>query len=706
MAILGSIRKYSVLVMIVIGLGLFLFIGGDFFSNQGPTRSNELAEINDVVISPADYENKVQQEINVYKQRTGITTLDDQTIEIIRTQVWNELKADIVLNNEYIKLGIGLGEDELENMTTGPNPHQQVVQSFKDPQTGQFNSNLVAQYLQQMDNDASGSQRAQWLLLENAIVKERIRSKYTSLVKQGMYVTGDEVQNNISGNNRLATIKYVLKEYRSIPDSAVDLSDSQIEDYYNDHINDYEQEASRTAKCVVFDVRPSEEDTRGVEEWIEQIRVDFADRDDDSLYVNMNADTRFSGLYNTRGELPLHIDSMMFEAEVGYVSDVFVEGRVYRVAKLLEKKNAPDSAKARNIMIGFNDEGAGRGTITKADAKALADSLYNLLQTDSSVFAELAIANSDAGNAQNGGLIDWFEEADLFIPISDLCFDAETDTGEVYFLETEGAFHIVELTDRTQPVDKIKVAIVDRLLEPGNATYQDLYAISSEFAGKNNNADAFNEAIKSSDIAPLVRTIEGIKKGDRSIGGIEGSRKVVKWINNAEEGDVSSAIEIGETYFVVLVEDIFHEGNTPLEKIKVEVESAARKARKGELLQAEVQAALTAGSDIEGAAEELGLDVNTAVGVSFSSDQISTIGPEPVVVGTTFGLEEGETSQPVKGNEGVFIILLESIQELTFGDPNTAKSILISGAKAKADYLLFNAIMDNADVTDNRSDFY
>ncbi len=691
--------------MIIIGSAVLLFvIGTDFTGQSLAPRSTEIAVINGEDVTPRDWDARIQTQIDDFKQRSGQPTLDDRTMDFIRTQVWNQLKEEIVLGIEFDKLGISVSADELENMTTGRNPHPQVAQVpvFRDA-SGRFNPALVMQYMQNMDNDVTGQQKADWLSLEKGIEAERIRSKYTSMVKQGMYVTNEEVQANLVGNSKLASIKYLVKDYRSIADDAVEVTDADIKSYYNSHVDDYTQEASRTVKCVVFNVDPSDDDKQKVSDWINEIKVEFAASTDDSLYVNINADSRYFGIYNTKGELPLSIDSIMFESEVGYVSDVFIEGRAYNVAKLINKKFAPDSANARYIYIGSNDN---EGTRSKEEAKVFADSILQLINVVGVDFTEMAVANSDDQNKEQGGEIGWFREGMQPKIISDFCFDMESETGKPAIVEIDAGYLIIELTDRTEPVNKVQVGIIDRELGPSNATFQALFTKSSEFAGKNKKAEDFLTAIESEDLAPLAKTLENIKKGDRSLGGIEGSREVVKWINAAEEGDVSTAIEIGESYLVVLLEDIYEDGNTPLEKIKTEVESAARKEKKAEMLIEELTAALSESGTVDGAATKLSVDVKTATGVTFASNSIPTVGNEPALVGTIFGLSDGQTSKPIKGENGVYIVMLEAIQELVLGNPNTSKSILSSGAKSKADYLLIKAILDNAEVTDNRSEFY
>ena len=67
--------------------------------------------------------------------------------------------------------------EELADMTYGDNPHPQVRQAFTNPKTGQFNKNDVINFLKNMENDDDSEKtKAQWLVFERAMKKEKRRS--------------------------------------------------------------------------------------------------------------------------------------------------------------------------------------------------------------------------------------------------------------------------------------------------------------------------------------------------------------------------------------------------------------------------------------------------------------------------------------------------------------------------------------------------
>jgi hypothetical protein len=58
-----------------------------------------------------------------------------------------------------------------------------------------------------------------------------------------------------------------------------------------------------------------------------------------------------------------------------------------------------------------------------------------------------------------------------------------------------------------------------------------------------------------------------------------------------------------------------------------------------------------------------GATSSTASGITFANPMAAGIGNEPFVVGKIFGLAPGTTSQPIIGDNGVFIIRLDALTE-------------------------------------------
>lgn len=47
---------------------------------------------------------------------------------------------------QYARLGLVVSAAELEDLTVGANPHPQIQQSFRDPQTNQFDQPRLIQF--------------------------------------------------------------------------------------------------------------------------------------------------------------------------------------------------------------------------------------------------------------------------------------------------------------------------------------------------------------------------------------------------------------------------------------------------------------------------------------------------------------------------------------------------------------------------------
>ena len=77
-----------------------------------------------------------------------------------------------------------------------------------------------------------------------------------------------------------------VKNYASISDSSVTVSESEIEAYYSKHKENYKRTASRDIEYVTFDVVPSEDDKKQTEKWILKTKEEFAKATDPVQFIN------------------------------------------------------------------------------------------------------------------------------------------------------------------------------------------------------------------------------------------------------------------------------------------------------------------------------------------------------------------------------------------------------------------------------------
>ncbi|MCB9186943.1 MAG: SurA N-terminal domain-containing protein [Flavobacteriales bacterium] len=695
--VIGKIREQSTLLLLLIGGAMLAFILGDllnsggFLLNGSPT---EVGEIAGQTIEGRKFQERVDETIANYKNQTGQSSLDNNTTNQLRDQAWNQMVREIVLGEEFEAVGVRVSKEELYDMVQGNNPHPQVIQAFTNPETGQFDRAQVMNFLKQMEQDEDIKKR--WVAFEKDIAKLRRNEKYNNLIKKGLYVTDPEAKSDFAAKNQKATIKFVLKRYASVPDSTIEVSDSDIKKYYNDHKSQYEQDASRDVEFVSFKVNPSQEDFAKVLNWAERLKPEFESTENDTLLVNRESDMRFNARWLPKGELGGLVDSLMFQAEKGFVYGPYLEGQTYRMAKLIGVKMAPDSVSARHILIRPQTYG------NYDKAKAVADSLKKMIENGAD-FAELAVVNSeDPGSGKEGGDLGWFKEGQMVPTFNDACFDGKK--GDLTLVESQFGFHIIEVLDQKGKTEKRAVTFIDRAVEPSTKTFQVKYGEADEFKRSITSIASFDQEVANRGLNKRIAS--NLKPNDNTIAGLENPRALIRWAFEAEKGDVSEVFELGDNFVVGVLTTVREEGYTAIDEIRDELETQVIKDKKAAEFMKEFDAARA--GDIQTIANNMNLPVEVKDNVTFSSTAIPGLGREPALIGTISGMQEGDISKAIKGDQGVYVVLLESKSALPDQQMNLTnnKQILNSSLSARVDYEVYEALKEKADIKDNRSKFF
>lgn len=700
MATLQRIRnRAGLLVAVIIGMAIFAFVLQDLLSG-GKTafaRSKfKFAEIDGNSVQYDEYSARVEKLAEYYRLRMGQTSLDEQTMESIREQTWQDMIREYVTQDEYNELGISVSTDEFMDMVQGRNPHPVIKSLFSDPQTGILNRTFLVQFLRTMNEDPSGTQKTIWLYLENEIMKDRAFSKFNNLIQKGLYVTDLEAERNALETGRRMDFRYVVKRFTAIPDSAINVTDNDLQKYYREHENEYKQEASRDIEYVTFEILPSEDDDRAAAEWINKMKQEFETIEDPVSLVRMESDLPFDDMNYTDGSLPDIINDFMFSSPVGAVYGPYFEESSYRLARLVEIGYLPDSVHARHILLQpDNNNDASRMV-------ALADSLQDVLENGGN-FANLARLYSADGSAQEGGDLGWFPEGQMVKPFSDSCFYSKV--GKIYQVQTQFGIHLIEVLEKSRNVKKVKVAYLSRNVEPSSETYQKVYGQAVKFAGLNNTYEKFNTAIAEQNLTK--RYANDITATQKIITGLEQPRALIRWAFEAELHDVSEEIfEIGNKYVVGAVAGIREKGIAPLDQVRTEVELEVKKNKKADLISEEFNSSLASVQGIDELASEMGLTVMDANNVNFASVSLPSAGIEPNVIATASVMSPDQLSQPVKGNNGVYVIVLSTVNDPAEIDVASQKSRMTSLRESQANYEAFEALREAANIEDNRAKFF
>ena len=166
--------------------------------------------------------------------------------------------------------------------------------------------------------------------------------------------------------------------------------------------------------------------------------------------------------------------------------------------------------------------------------------------------------------------------------------------------------------------------------------------------------------------------------------------------------------ETGNKYTIAVLTEINEEGIAPLTSVKPQIKNILIQKKKGEILKQELEKSISGSESLLSVAQKAGLEVKEAPEISFNSFQIAGAGIEPKVIATATQMEEGKLSAPIAGNQGVYVIMVNSRtqEEVTPEQIAQMKNALLQSNLYRANYQAIEALIKNAEVKDTRYKFY
>ena len=707
MATLQNIRKRGPLVAIIIGFAMLAFILGDFLNSGGSLFSGDqfrIAQIGDVSVSYQEYEQKILEATELYKQRMNIRSVDERTRQEIKRQVWENMIQSIIMGQEYEELGVTVSSDELFDLVQGKNidPRIRQIPAFTNQQTGVFDPSLVVSFLKNMDKDPNS--KATWLALESEIMQGQLGRKYMNLILKGLYFPNKQVEKEFTDRNYIVDFDYVASKFSDVDDKTINISDDDIKAYYDKHEKDFEQDASRDIAYVTFKIEPSKKDTLYTKEWINKVFKEFSTTDDNIQVINYNSDVSLDKKHYKKGEyLNADVDSILFSSELNTIYGPYIEDGSFKLAKLLEVKNLPDSIEVKHILI----QPDGKSIVDINQAKTIADSLKTVI--DNGVdFAEVAKNYStDKKSGEKGGDLGWFTEGQsLTQQIAPFDLFVDSTLNKIYTLEYNYGVHLIKVTNKSEEFKKIQIGVIERKIMPSSETYQIAYSKASRFAGENRKLSKFEKAIEEKGL--IKKIAPGITKNETFIAGLESPREMIRWAFKADKNDVSEKVfEFGNNYVVAVLTEIREKGTAPIEQVKEEIKFRVSKDKKIALLKEKIAKMLP--SDLETLADKLSTEVKEARNISFTSFQIPGMGYEPNVIAYAVSLDKEKISAPIEGENGVYVIKVKSITPSPKAEEITLmaeKEKLTRDIQQRSMQQIYKALKNSSEIIDDRSKFY
>ena len=710
MAILGKIQRKSGVLIGIIALALFAFIIQGLIKNSsslGKGNVNVIAEVNGKKISRNEFQQKVAL---VQKQNRNASNMQAMK------SVWeNEIKK-AVLNNEYDKLGINVGEDRIRDLIFN-NPS--IKQAFTNQQ-GVFNEKALNDYIDNMYamEKSNPEQFAQWKNFEDGLIEAEKEKIYLDLIKAGMNPTLKEGEDLYHFENDAVDFKYAAVTYNSVSDSTITVSDEEIKAYINAHKDKYKREESRDIEYVFIPIKASDKDKQLIIDELKKLIDDkevydenapdkkklvkgFKNTDDIEGFVKKYTDANQNTRFVFKNQLPKPYADEMIQLNAGDIYGPYEFKNQIYLSKVLETKMVPDSAKAAHILIAY--KGATRAnpnvSRTKEEAKKKADSVFRIVKRNPKKFADYAKELSDGPTKTKGGDLGWFTYGRMVPEFNDFVFNGKK--GKIGLVETPFGYHIVKINELTEPEKAIKIISIIKNVEPSTETENDTFAKAAQFASEALNTKDFEKLAKEKGYK--VKTVNRLKRYEDKIPGLGKNREIVRWAYNEDRkiGDVTK-FDIENGHVIIYLKDSKDEGLMSVKEAALRVKPILIQKKKAEFIKKKFK-----GNSFEEMAQSAKAQIGTAKGVTLKNPVIPGFSKEPVVVAKAFALQPNETSQPIEGNSGVYVIKTLEIHvapDIKNYLPYVEK--LKKDAKASIDKEVIEALKKKADIEDNRKVIY
>jgi peptidyl-prolyl cis-trans isomerase D len=590
-------------------------------------------------------------------------------------------------------------------MVQGKNIHPSIKQAFTDPKTGQFDRAKVIEYLRNLDKAPPQAQDA-FRNFEANLGPERLGNKYNNLLKLSTYVTTAEAKQFGENQNTKANFRYLFVPYYSISDSAVKVSNDQLQAYLDKNKGRYKVEDGRSIEYVTIPVTASKEDSAAVRKTVDELTTQFRSAPVDSLFVKLNSDQPYNAAYVSPADMPEKLRSQL-PLTVGQVYGPYAENGVYSIFKVTgQKAGTQASARASHILI------KPEGTTPEADAKAKAQAqdILNKIKGGAD-FAAMARQYGTDGTKEQGGDLGWFTQGRMVPEFEKAVFGA-TSAGLLPTLtKTSFGYHIIKIT-APKSNQTYQIAAVQKNIIPSDATREAAYAKAQELKGQADNLESFRKLV-AKDKTLLKQEAKGLGRGDRAVNSLQNARELVRWAYGAGQGgkttkvgDVSDVFEINDQYVIAVLTGERTKGTADVASLKPELTAAVRNEEKAKQIMGKLDAKK---GTLEQIAAAFGptAQVKTASDAVLGTGVIQGLGGEPVALGKAFGLKPGQKSAPIQGEQGVLILEGGSIVKPTAPqDVKSLKQQLVAQRAARVDGAAYEAVKAKADIKDNRTKFF
>lgn len=668
MTALGKIRSKGILLIIIIGLGLFAFIAEEAFRSCNGIKGQNSQQIGEVLgekIYVQDFQKLLEEYQDAMKLTMRTDNLSEDQLNQLKDQVWQQLVSERVMKEDCKKLGLTVTEDELQNVLNDGTNQLLTQTPFVNQQTGRFDVSILKQFIDAYRKAEASNNSQQldqmrpaynyWLFVEKNLRTQLLAQKYQSLLANCVLSNKVEAKMAFNEENEEAQIQLASIAYNTIKDADIKVTDEELKAKYEELKPAFrQQQETHDVKMVDVQVKASATDRAQLQKDMAGYQKQLAAAADPTQVVSKSGSMiQYIGLpvsgkaFQQYPDIASKIDSMAV-GTTGVVENT--KDNTYNIVRILSRTELPDSVEFRQIQVGGK---------TLEAARASADSIQKALAAGGDFQAIAKRYGQDSTTTWFTGAM--YEQASTMSQDNRAYIEALLNgaVGSTQNIELTQGNVVIQVLNRKAMKSKAVAAVIKKEIRFSDNTYSKAYNRFSQFVTQSQAslADLQKHATK---FGYTVQDLNDFATSSHTVGNVGGSgiRDAIKWIFEAKEGQVSQLFEAGKEndhLLVLCMTKIHPQGYRPWDDAQVKeiLKREVIRDKKAEMIMAKLK-----GVNSIAAAQAKGAKVSTVNQITFAAPAFiqATGAAEPALSGAVAATAQGKfCSAPVKGNAGVYV---------------------------------------------------
>ena len=432
--------------------------GADYSGPSTNSAGDAVGVINGETISLQDFQDALRRIARQVPQEQRA----DQALLV--SQVWDYYVREIILTQEYERLGFEVTDGEIAFYTRNKPP--QAVREFEVFQTdGAFDMDKYVQFIGNPANLSDPNNQAIVLWIESTIERQLLDYRLQRMLRGTAQVSPNEARQYFAEANEKVRLEYAFAP-SDAADGEIEVADEDLAAYYQEHVADYEHPDQVKLEYVRFPKEPSAADSLETKKEIARLHQeieageDFAELagvvSDDEGSAARGGDLGFFG----RGQMVAPFEDAAFALAPGELSEPVQTRYGWHLIKVEERleENGEEKVHARHILLryqpsrttedslrsraeAFQEQAAAEGFAAELAASGIEATPTNFLRKSQAV---------PGISANTTWLVNWFFEQEPGAVSQVIEDDAGLWVAHLVAKRPEGAAPLDELKDQLE----------------------------------------------------------------------------------------------------------------------------------------------------------------------------------------------------------------------------------------------------------------